>query len=201
MRPLLSLLGLFALLTSGLVTSCAAVGGEAQPKSSATRSSVTMLVGQRFLDEDDWSPVDEPTAFGIEFDSYGPFDPLGFEFGFSFAEDSGSVGPVDIDTQTWEIYAGPRKTFSLANDRLHPYLSAGASWSNAEVDASAGGLSGDIDDDAFGFYLRAGVYYTFGEGFNLGVDYRKLLGVDYKDEGESADGDFDQFSLSVGYSF
>jgi opacity protein-like surface antigen len=184
-----------------LVASCAAVGSEAQPKSGATRCSVTMLVGLRFLDEDDWAPVVEPTVFGIEFDSSGPFDPVGFDVGFSFAEDSGCEGPIDLDTQTWEIYAGPRKTFSLANDHLHPYLSAGASWSNAEVDAGLGGLSADLDDDAFGFYLRAGVYYTFGESFNLGVDYRKLLGADYKDEGLSADGDFDQFSLSIGYSF
>jgi opacity protein-like surface antigen len=184
-----------------LVTSCAAVGGEAQPKSGATRSNVTMLVGQRLLDEGDWAPLDEPTVFGLEFDSYGPFDPVGFEVGFSFAEDSGNEGPIDLDAQTWELYAGPRKTFSLANDHLHPFLSAGASWSNAELDADLSGLSSSLDDDAFGFYLRAGVYYTFGEGFNLGVDYRKLLGVDYKDEGVSADGDFDQFSLSIGYSF
>jgi len=191
------------LMTCALVplTACAAISGAPEPKSGATVSNVTMLIGQRFLDEDDWSPVDEPTTFGVEFDSYGPFDPVGFEVGFSYAEDSGDVSGIDLETETWEIYAGARKTFSLAENRLHPYLAAGAPWSNAELDASIGGASADIDDDAFGFYLRAGAYYTFGEGFNVGLDYRKLLGADYKADGASADGDFDQFSLGLGYSF
>ncbi len=184
-----------------LLASCAATGSEAKPKSPATVSNVTMLVGQRYLDDGDWDPVDEQTSFGVEFDSYGPFDPVGFEIGFSIAEDSGKVSGIDVDTQTWELYAGARKTFSLAGDRLHPYLAAGASWTNAEVDASAGGSSVDIDDDALAFYMRAGAYYTFGEGFNLGLDYRKLIGADYSAGGESADGDFDQFSIGIGYSF
>jgi opacity protein-like surface antigen len=185
----------------GSLASCAANGSEPHPKSPATVSNVTMLVGQRFLDEDDWGPLDEPTVFGVEFDSYGPHDPVGFEVGFSYAEDSGSVSVFDVDSETWELYGGVRKTFSLAEDRLHPYLAAGASWSNADLDIGASGGSVSLDDDAFGFYMRAGVYYTFGEGFNLGLDYRKLLGADYKDEGQSADGDFDQFSVGIGYSF
>ncbi len=185
----------------GLLSSCSALGPSPQSKSPAGVSNMTVLVGQRFLDEDDWEPLEEPVAFAVEFDRYGRFDPAGFEFGFSYAEDSGNVGAIDVDSQIWELYGGVRKTFSLAEDRLHPYLSAGASWSNAEVDASLGGLSTDIDDDALGFYLRGGVYYTFGGGLNLGIDYRKLLGADYDAQGESADGDFDQFSLSLGYSF
>lgn len=156
-----------------------------------------MLVGQRFLDGDDWGELDEPTVFGVEFDSYGPYDPIGFEIGFSYAEDSGNGTAGDVDSEIWEIYAGPRKTFSLAEDRLHPYLSAGGSWSNAELNSAPG----SIDDDAFGFYLRAGVYYTIGDGFNLGVDYRKLLGADFEESGTKADGDFDQFSIGIGYSF
>lgn len=183
------------------LTSCNSTGTPPTPRSSASVSNVTMLIGQRFLDEDDWEPLDEQTVFGVEFDRYGPYDPVGFEIGFSYAEDSGNVGAVDLDSEVWEIYAGPRKTFSLAEDRLHPYISAGASWSNAEVDGSLGNASGSVDDDAFGFYLRAGVYYTIGDGFNLGLDYRKLLGADYEDSGVKADGDFDQFSIGIGYSF
>ena len=132
---------------------------------------------------------------------YVSFEPVGFEVGFSYAEDSGSIAGADLDTEVWEIYGGVRKTFSLADDRLHPFLSAGASWSNAELDVSSGLGSGDVDDDAFGFYLRAGAYYTFGDGFNLGLDYRKLLGADYSDSGVDADGEFDQLSVSIGYSF
>jgi hypothetical protein len=196
MRPALPILSVVVLLSS-----CSALGPSPQSKSPAGVSNMTVLVGQRFLDEDDWEPVEEPLAVSVEFDHYGRFDPAGFEIGFSYAEDSGDVGPVEIDSQIWELYGGVRKTFSLAEDRLHPYISAGMSWSNAEVDASAGGLSSNIDDDALGFYLRGGVYYTFGGGLNLGLDYRKLLGADFDAEGASADGDFDQFSLSLGYSF
>ncbi len=179
------------------LTSCNSTGTPPTPRSSATQSSMTILVGQRMLDEDDWAPLDEPTVFGVEFDSYGPYDPVGFEIGFSYAEDSGNVSAVDVDSEIWELYAGPRKTFSLAEDRLHPYISAGASWSNAELQSG----SGSIDDDALGFYLRAGVYYTIGDGFNLGLDYRKLLGADFEESGLKADGDFDQVSVGIGYSF
>jgi len=183
------------------LTSCNSTGAPPTPRSSASVSNVTMLISQRYLDEDDWEPLDEPTAFGVEFDRYGPYDPLGFEVGFSYAEDSATVSSVDVDTEVWEIYAGARKTFSLAEDRLHPYISVGASWSNAELDASVGGGSASLEDDAFGFYLRGGVYYTIGEGFNVGLDYRKLLGANFEDSGAEADGDFDQFSLGIGYSF
>ena len=184
-----------------LLSSCSALGPSPQSKSPAGVSNMTMLVGQRFLDEDDWEPLEEPVAVSVEFDRYGRFDPAGFEIGFSYAEDSGELGGIDLDSQFWELYGGVRKTFSLAEDRLHPYLSVGMSWVNAELDASAGGLSTNIDDDALGFYLRGGVYYTLGGGLNLGIDYRKLLGADFDAEGASADGDYDQFSLSLGYSF
>jgi len=190
----------FALSTTCVLaglTSCAAVGPAPQSKSPAGVSNVTILVGQRLLDEEDWEPLDEQTAVALEFDTYSRFEAVGFEGGFAYAEDSGA----DLDSEVWELYAGARKTFSLAGDRLHPYLSGGVSWAVAEIDADDGGGTTTLDDDSFGFYVRAGIYYTFGGGFNLGLDYRKLLGAEFEDSGVKVDGDFDQLSLGIGYSF
>ncbi|MBL8860758.1 MAG: porin family protein [Planctomycetes bacterium] len=190
-----------ALLVLPSLGACRAITAEPEVKQPGSVSSITVLVGQRFLDSGDWEPLDEPIAVAVEFDSYGRFDPFGFEAGFSYAEDSATASGIDLDSETWELYAGLRKTFSLAEDRLHPYLSAGASWSTSEVGAGLGGSSAELDDDAFGFYVRAGAYWTFGRSFNLGLDYRKLLGADFEDSGVSADAGFDQVSLSIGYSF
>lgn len=183
------------------LTSCAAVGAPPAVRNPTQVSNMTILVGERGLDKGDWEPLEDQTVFAVEFDTFSRFEAVGFEVGFAYAEDSGSVSAVDLDSEVWELYGGVRKTFSWADDHVRPYLAAGASWSTAQVDASAGGGSAELDDDAFGFYLRAGIYYAFDGGFNLGLDYRKLLGVDYSDSGVDADGDFDQLGLAIGYSF
>lgn len=180
---------------------CAAVPSTARTEAPVTGDNVTLLLGQRYMRDDDFEPLDEQSSIGLEYDSWSRYAPVGFELGIAYAEDSRTRSGVDLESDVYEAYAGVRKTFAWANGRLHPYLATGVSFSWAELDADDGSGAVSVDDESFGLYLRGGIYYAFACGFNLGLDYRHLLVTEYKDEGVRADGDFGQVSVGIGYSF
>src|SRR6185369_3228845 len=95
---------------------CATVGPqEAHPvTTTAPLKHVSLLVGQRSLDSDDWSPVDDQITVGVGFDMPIPDFPAEFEAAlFRSHDESGSV-----EGTTREVSAGLRKTFDVGDARF-----------------------------------------------------------------------------------
>ena len=185
---------------------------------------ITLLLGERFLDEDDWDPVEDQLAGGVEYDAYDHDTGNGFEVGGIYSQNDDEVGGVDVDAYTAEAYGGFRHTFNpdddhdgvrrdrngdgVVDDRddaydddddldVHPYLSAGLAVIRAEVDTDPG--SGD-DDTSPGAYLRAGLAFDVGDSTRLGLDYRHMFLTDV-DIGPIGDVDYDQLMLTLGFAF
>lgn len=170
-----------------------------EPKDERMRLS--FLLGMRSLDEDYWEPLDEPIALEAIFEWRMRESPFSIEFGMALGYDETTIMGVDIDNSTLELYAGLRASAYLLDGSLRPYLAAGPSLLFTDLTAEQGGISVSDDDTSIGLYARAGITYVFGNGFGLGLDYRKLMGTDISLFDAEGDSDFDQFGITFGFSF
>ena len=160
------------------------------PQRPASVYNVSLLVLGRVVD--DAEPADEQVGWGLEFDAYDPRNIFGFEIGVSRTSDETSVSGADFEATVEEIYLGARKTWG-APGQLHPFVSAGLSFVEAEAELSG---AGSDDDSSFGLYGRGGPYWTFVEHFNLGADLKAPVGTDI----EFGDANYIQVGLILAYS-
>ncbi len=161
-------------------------------------ASLTVFVGQRDMSSSsDWKPVDSQTSIGLAFDSYRPADWVGVEAAFFYSKDDsqGAFG------QSTEISLGARRTFTIGESGIHPYVGAGAAyvWSTFGFNNGGGTFIG-ASDDSVAFYAHGGAYYTIAR-VNVGLDVRAMLGSDLSIAGFSTDADYVQYGLTVGYGF
>jgi len=178
-------------------TGCASTASvQAAPSASEPgggQKHISVLLGERWLDDDDWSPVDDQTVIGIGFDMPLSSMPVQFEANlFRSKDESGSVEGI-----TRELSAGVRKTFDVGQPELHPYVGGGLSLIKAEVDFPGG----DDDDSSAALYIHGGAGWDLAPQWQIGVDLRFLFGSDIDLEGSSGDADYTQLALFVAYGF
>ena len=179
-----------------LLAACATAPYQGDAKSSGQVKHISVLVGQRELADNDAKDlnVDSQLALGVEFDSYGAESGSGFEVGVSQSSDDNSVPGGKIDVEFTEVYLGFRQTF-MPERNLHPYVGGGATYIQGKFDA------GPSDDDTdLAPYLHAGVLWDLGKRLRLGLDYR-MVWAGFDIFGGSADGDYQQLALSLGFGF
>ncbi len=171
----------------------ASAGPRVDPEGSR---HVHYYLGVRSLDEDDWEGLDEPIALEMSLEWRKPDAWLGFEVGASYAFDDGTVRGDEVDLRSLELYGGLRLTAQLFDGHLRPYVGGGVSA--VRMDRYGNPNDGD---SGIGGYARAGVAWAFDCGMEVGVDYRAAF-IDHIDIFQSeVDADFDQLSLTVGFSF
>ncbi len=170
-------------------------------ESKEERMRLSFLLGMRSLEKDYWEPLDEPIALEAIFEWRMKESPFSLEFGMALGYDETTIQGIDVDNSTFEFYGGLRASAYLLDGSLRPYLAVGPSLLFTDLTAEQGGISVSDDDTSVGFYARAGITYVFGNGFGLGLDYRRLMGTDISLFGAEGDSDFDQFGITLGFSF
>lgn len=181
------------------LAACASVQSSPTPVPDSTappENRIGIYLGQRQLDEDEWEPLDEQPVFGLEYSREAEGDAVGFEVGIMGSADDDTVLGTDVEVSTGELYGGIRKTFG--EDVLRPYVGAGLSFLNLQVDAS--GL-GDDDDTSPAFYAHGGLAIAASDTFMIGLDLRFLLGSDLEIAGVDTDSDYVQLALMLGIGF
>ena len=169
---------------------------------------LTAMVGERWLDEDEWGDFDNPVAYGLEVDGSN-HDGHGYEVGVFYTnedqDDLGNITGLDGETTTWDAYLGYRYTFNRDDDGLHPFVSVGGGAENGELEANTPFGSDSDDDTVFGAYARAGLLWDLGEHIRLGLDYRHFWGQDLEVNVAGADitanSDYDQVMATLGWGF
>jgi hypothetical protein len=189
---------------------CASPGGpsrgtEGRIDAAAPRTTIDLLVGLRQLDEDDWAPVDEQTAFGVQAAYEGDGAAVGFEVGLSRSSEDETMfvpgfGDFDFESEIVEASFGLHKSFA-PSPTVRPYVGAGLAWAMVDAKGSVAGASADDDDGSPGFYAHGGVAYESGGGLRLGADLRTLIGTDVELFGASGDVDYVQLALFLGWRF
>ena len=185
-------------LASLSLASCAAVqAGAAAPETSAGRENrITLYFGQRSLDEDDWSPIEDQPTFGVEFAQEKPGSAIGWEIGLMGSYDDDTVAGFDVEGSTSELYGGVRKSFLEGS--VHPYVGGGLAFINGSVEVSG---VGDDDDSSPAAYAHGGVDFAVSELVHLGLDLRVLFGSELTIGGVDGDADYGQLALTLGFAF
>jgi hypothetical protein len=166
----------------------------ASPQGGAASKSqlVNLYFGRRVFDEDDYEPVDEHAAFGLEFATEPGEEAVGFEFGVQASADDDEDSGVNIEATTGEIYGGLRKTFGTG--AVRPVLGFGVSYLRAEAE-----VGGDEEDDSsLAGYAHGGVGFAVSSNLSLGIDARFLFGTELDFAGFEADADYAQLALFLG---
>jgi opacity protein-like surface antigen len=192
-----------ALVAASPTQDAVASDGATQAETGSSRH-VTLLLGQRMLDEDDWDPVDEPIAAGVEVDVVKTASGDGYEFGVLVASDEDDFdhpvfGDVDVESELIELYGGYRHTFVEVDEDVQPYVGGGGTLIHADIDTDGGPGPSD-DDTSLGLYVRAGVHFALSTETRLGIDYRHVFLTDV-DIGAIDDADYDQLMMTLGFPF
>ena len=141
--------------------------------------NLNVFLGQKALDKDNFEPLDEQTQFGVLLDFKKENWPVSFAIDYlSSSDDVTENDPftglgMAIELSTTELDVGLRKIFDGSDSRLKPYIGGGIALIDVETELSLSGFfSESVKDDATGYWLNGGVYWTLGKGFNIGVDLR-----------------------------
>ena len=156
-----------------------ALEGESPPsgrEAPALVADFNFLLGQKYLDPDDWGTLDEQLLTGLESTWRGPTWPVGIAFDgmFSNAEKRTSQFTTEetvTRASTLELGLGLRAIVPFG--RIRPYVAGGAALAQGDVQilrrqeadeaAGAGGI---------GYWASAGVFGRLGQTANVGLAVR-----------------------------
>lgn len=167
--------------------------------------NVEFFIGQAYL-TDFFAPVDEPASFGFEVDFAPKKSPVHVALGMNFAgetkhvtgtyfDQTGKVGAGFVEFSAGFVWQPVRKSI------VRPYLGGGVVRMFAFVgEGSDYWIDGD-NDQSFGFYGNAGLYFKVGDTFNIGIDGRAVRGTNITLAGIEGDVDYNQVSLLLGFSW
>lgn len=199
LRRALPLLGL-ALLAPGCVgPSPRAADQYAIEARKAAFSRFFMGLGYRGFGGD-WDPVDDQLALQIGGQHQWPSSPIGLEWAWGISGDDGKLVNRRLYSSTTDLSVGPTHTFAL-DDSARWFLNVGGggqvSWTYEDLSGSY-----NYDDDSwFAGYLHANLFWRVGWNWDLGFDFRWVMGEDVETFGDSRDGEYFQVLFGTGFTW
>jgi len=160
---------------------------------------LSVLIGQRSLDEHDWEPLEDQPCLGVEFSSESSGAWVGWEIGFAASTDDDNVLGIDFEGTTTELFGGVKKTFGESTAAVRPYVGAGVAVINADLEGEFMGLSASDDDTGVGGYAHGGFFWVVTGTFSVGLDARILAGTDIELFGVEGDADYFQIAFVLGW--
>ena len=146
------------------------INANANANANEWTGNVNFFLGQKTLDEDDWTPLDKQAEFGVLVDFKQQSWPVSIAIDFLGSIDVETESGIDLEGSTTEFDVGVRKIWEVAGSSLRPYIGGGLAFINAEFKATNFPVSDS--DSGTGIWLNGGVYWTLGQHFNLGLDLR-----------------------------
>lgn len=140
--------------------------------------NINFLIGKKVLNENDWTPYDSQTEYGVGLDVGGATWPVHVEVAYLSASDDQDIsgydpdlGDVSADAEacTTELRLGAKYIWD-SFEIIRPYVAAGIASIKGEVEVDVYGFSESMDDSAVGLYLTGGLYWTIAEHFNVGAE-------------------------------
>lgn len=144
---------------------CAVAGaGAAEDRPTG---NVHLLLTQKMLEEDDWSPLDTQTGFGVMADFKMSSWPIAIAVGYQSTSDDDNLFGAEMDGTTDEIDLGVKYIADQVGN-VRPFVGGGLTQARGKLEGSGPGGNLSVSDTGVGFWLSAGVYWTLAEHVNLG---------------------------------
>ena len=133
--------------------------------------NINLFLGQKFLDSEDWAPINEQDEVGILLDFKKKHWPVSIALDFLTSADEVTESGIYFEGKTAELNAGVRKVWNLSGSSMRPYIGGGYSlvWADWQV---IGTTSQSDNDKGSGIWLNAGMYWALGQSINIGLDLR-----------------------------
>ncbi|HJQ97389.1 MAG TPA: outer membrane beta-barrel protein [Candidatus Polarisedimenticolaceae bacterium] len=199
MRRLLFATALLVSLSAAPRAQEAEAAGDANPMTG----NVQFLLGQRWLGEE-WHAASEPSVFGVEVDFAPVKSPVHVALSMQLSGDDsalpGFLTSGDVDVGFFEFSAG-FLWLPVRKAVVRPYIGGGALTMAAATGNDFLLFGADEHDQSFGFYANAGVFFKVGDHFNIGVDGRAVRETNFELGPLEIDGDYDQVSFLIGFSW
>ena len=138
------------------------------------------FLGAKFLEKDNWEPVDQPFEGGVLLD----FRPrkwwINFAVDFLYAWDQEDVGIMDlgigkysvaVESQFIELNLGVRKIWESFK-YIRPFIGGGLAIINGRIESRTMGGSAADQDTGFGIWVDTGLYVLLSNRFNIGMEGR-----------------------------
>lgn len=151
-----------------------------EPDPHAWTGNMNLFWGTKFLEKDDWEPVDKHVEGGVLIDFRQNRWPISIAVDILYSEDDKDVGvttlgfgtfSANVKAQTRELNIGIRKIWEGLK-YARPFIGGGVAVINAELTSKALGSYVSDDDTAFGLWIDTGIYVTLTRNINVGIDAR-----------------------------
>ena len=134
--------------------------------------NISGYVGQKSLDDSDWSQLDSQVAVGLILDLKQSNWPLRIAFDTIGSGDVHEHGSQKDEGYTLENHLGIRKVFEFNDLPVKPYLGGGIALVYGELKKKEGAVTVSDDDRALGGWIGGGLYFELTSHINLGLDLR-----------------------------
>lgn len=128
-------------------------------------------LGSKKMSAADWSPGESQGEFGIQLDFGRNEWPLNLAIDLlgAGAENKDLSSGTTLETSTSEFAVGVRKNWDMSG--FHPFVGGGLAVVSFTVEETQSGLA--CEGGGMGVWLGLGGYFTFGERYNIGAQYRQ----------------------------
>lgn len=138
-------------------------------------SNVSIFLGQKSLEKEDWEPVESQNEFGVGFEHKGSEWPVSVMVSYFHSKAFGyesELPDLEIEGETKEFSVGARKSFS--KDKMRFFIDAGlasisatAAFNIRVVDTAT--ISVLESDSGFGTYFGLGADALLSDAFSIGI--------------------------------
>lgn len=166
-------------LCLAIICPAAAIAQESE-KPHGWTGNVNLFLGAKFLEEDNWEPVDRPFEGGLLLDFRPKRWWVSFAFDFLYAWDQDEVDIVDlgiggysadVESRIMEFDLGLRKVWESPR-YIRPFIGGGLAIIHGRIESQTMGVSAADEDTGYGIWADAGLYVTLWKHFNIGIDGR-----------------------------
>ena len=136
--------------------------------------NLNLVLGKKWLQNGDWSPVEEQQDIGLMFAFAEERIPVLFAFDVFLSHDDGPPGAqpdgTPVEGQTTEFAIGFRKMWGTHVFR--PHLGAGGTMIQAEMNTASSGGPVRRSDRGYGVWIDGGMTWRVAKHLNLGFEVR-----------------------------
>ena len=150
--------------------------------------NINVLIGQKWLDKEDWEPVDKLFQIGVQTD-FRPVEwpvSIAADLVHGWAEETVDMFvydpylgymtvPFNMEATGTEVHLGIRYIYEELQ-YLRPFIGVGPALMWATYEGSAYGYTVSDSDFTLGFWLGGGAYVTLAEHLNLGIQTKYSYG-------------------------